>query len=118
MPEIVYLDSLNPPVEEVGVASRTLIARDTGLNSLAPIYSGVVVNQNVAPASGNDAFTFEDDFVIQEFFLPDGYRRGTESDEITFPSISGIQIMVECLVNPQVAEVEWFIEYDLFGTGW
>jgi hypothetical protein len=118
MPEIVYLDSLNPPVEEVGVASRTLIAKDTGLNSLAPIYSGVVVNQNVAPASGNDAFAFEDDFVIQEFFLPDGYRRGTESDEITFPSISGIQIMVECLVNSQVAEVEWFLEYDLFGTGW
>lgn len=119
MPELVYLDPLSPAAVEEFVPATSLVDPVTGLASLAMTYSGVVVNQNVRPDAPNDLYSIDaGSFVLQEFFLPDGYRRGTESSEVIFPSISGLQIMVECLADSNAASVDWFLEYQLFGSGW
>jgi hypothetical protein len=110
MPEIVSLEPLS------GDTAAELIAPNTGLVSL---YSGVVINQNGVPASTNDAYDLDPTaYVLQEFYLPDGYRRGTESGEAVFPRISGLQVMVECLNDHASAQIDWFIEYQIFGAGW
>lgn len=83
-------------------------------------YSGIVINQNQVPASGTD-FLVPDgvSWVIQEFFLPVDYRRGTDSGELQYPALSEIHLLVgvDDAMN-ETASIEFKLEYQVFGLGW
>lgn len=89
-------------------------------HKLAAKYSGIVVNQNqVVGDPDNDYALGPNGSYRQEFFLPSDYRRGTESGELRYPDLSGIQLLVEVTIGsaPQAA-FSYDLEYQVFGLGW
>jgi hypothetical protein len=88
-------------------------------HKLAQKYSSVVLNQNRAVANVNDyAFGPFGDY-RQEFFLPSDYRRGTESGELRYPDLSGIQLLVDITAgSARHAAFSYKVEYQVFGLGW
>lgn len=84
---------------------------------LSENYSGIVINQNqtidtlILPANYDN--------YIQEFHLPSNYRRGTESGELRYPALSGLQLMVEIEVGyARYAAFDYALQYQTFGLGW
>lgn len=57
-------------------------------------YSGIILNQNQPPALDTDNAEISSSWVYQEFYLPDNYQRGTNSNELSIPPLSGFQILV------------------------
>jgi hypothetical protein len=79
--------------------------------------SGVVLNQNQAPASLADKIDVTDGaWRFQEFLIPDRYARGTDTSELLIPSLTGAQLLTT--VTDASASLAWKLEYDLFGSGW
>lgn len=84
---------------------------------LAQKYSSVVFNQNqltdlvTAPAT--------EEGYMQEFHLPSDYRRGTESGELRYPQLSGVQLLVTIAEGyERVAAFDYEVQYQVFGLGW
>lgn len=81
-------------------------------------YSSIVLNQNqTADVALGASGAFEG--YIQEFHLPADYRRGTESGELRYPDLSGIQLLVNVAVGySRYAAFDYEIQYQIFGLGW
>lgn len=82
-------------------------------------YSGVVIDQNHAPASGTDYLTIGSAWFYQSFRLPANYRYGTEPDEYRYPELSGFQLF--CGIDEGFAssvELNYTFDYYIFGSGW
>jgi hypothetical protein len=55
----------------------------------------------------------------QEFHLPSDYRRGTESGELRYPALSGLQLLVEVEDDcARYAAFDYKLQYQIFGLGW
>ncbi len=85
--------------------------------SLSQDYSSVIINQNQAYDSkivnaGLSPYA-------QEFHLPADYRRGTDTDEIGYPALSGFQLMVNVDTGQaESASFDYEVQYQVFGLGW
>lgn len=62
--------------------------------TLVKDYSGVVLDQNQPPALDTDNANVGSSWIYQGFYLPDNYQRGTNSNELSIPPLSGFQILV------------------------
>lgn len=81
-------------------------------------YSSIVLNQNQVSDASLDAVIAPATF-MQEFHLPDNYRRGTESGELRYPDLSGVQIQVEIEEDfARTAAFDYEVQYQVFGLGW
>lgn len=82
-------------------------------------YSGVVIDQNHAPASNADYLTIGSSWFYQTFRLPANYRYGTAPDEYRYPDLSGFQLF--CGIDEGFApsvELNYTLDYYIFGAGW
>jgi hypothetical protein len=88
------------------------------MHNLVTRYSGVVLNQNQKPQDpvADKVAVNTNQWRYQEFFLPDNYVRGTAADERVIPSLTGVQLFVG--IDTLDINLEWTIEYDVFGVGW
>lgn len=107
---------LDDPVSDsiaLGPAARAV-------SSLTRDYSGVVINQDVAPATGSSTLAaYVGVPVYQDFFLPDDYRRGTDDGELRWPALSGFQVLVTVADGfADQAALEWTVDRFELGTGW
>jgi hypothetical protein len=81
-------------------------------------YSGIVINQNKFPAD-NASIPLSDQWVIQEFFLPPTYKRGTTTSEQKIPELSGFHLLVGVEEGYEAdAELDYRLEYQIEGLGW
>jgi hypothetical protein len=88
------------------------------LHSLSTKYSSIVVNQN-RPMDEGMGMSGEFEGYVQEFHLPDDYRRGTDSGELRYPELSGIQLFVHVSEGyERQATFDYELEYQVFGLGW
>jgi hypothetical protein len=89
--------------------------------SVANSLSGILINQN-APALVNDEFLLyplDNNWVYQDFILPDDYQRGVDTDEIRLPDISGIQVFLQMDESIDVyVGVDFVLQHQIFGVGW
>lgn len=82
-------------------------------------FSGVVLNQNAVPANPTDNYPLSSNYLYQQFFLPLNYKRGTSSNEIIYPDISGFQILVDISTgDAPSASLNYTIDQYIFGSGW
>jgi hypothetical protein len=86
-------------------------------HSITQDYSSIVVNQNQAIDS--TVVSAVNSGYMQEFHLPPDYRRGTESGELRYPSLSGFQLLVEVAAGcSRYAAFDYDVQYQVFGLGW
>lgn len=80
-------------------------------------YSGIILNQNQVTLDAKFGDTGAK--YRQEFFLPPDYRRGTESGELRYPALSGLQLFVDVTDGyASTASFDYNLEYQVFGLGW
>lgn len=80
--------------------------------------SSIVVNQSQVAETALFASGIAEGY-IQEFHLPSDYRRGTESGELRYPRLSGLQLLVTIANGyEQYAAYDYALQYKVFGLDW
>lgn len=100
---IVLSPKTIPPIPQAATdLERTQFTRN---------YSGIVINQNAIPTGS----TTLDDYIYQEFFLPQNYQFGSKDGEYNCPDITGFQILVSAYLT---GTFDWKLERDDYELGW
>lgn len=78
-------------------------------------FSGVLIDQNADPRTAlpiTDESTY-----YQTFVLPESVERG-ELQEVTFPALSGFQVLLGIAERPEETKFSYTFEQYLLGSGW
>lgn len=89
------------------------------MSDLTEQYSGVVINQNVVPGSGDKLAFSANAQWYQEFFLPSAHPRGSVDTEQIIPPLTGFHLLTEVAADrEEITAIEWTLERQVIGTGW
>lgn len=86
------------------------------MNNICQNFSGVVIDQN---HTSTGAVEIGETWWFQSFRLPENYPRGTISEEIRSPGLSGFQLLATILKDEAAkASLDYVVDQYNFGTGW